>query len=64
MRPDSELYAVPAITGSPALGFAIARWGYSPLLGVSVACVIIAFRLLALTFGWKAPPAWRHNNTR
>lgn len=60
VRPDTELYAVPALTGAIALAFAISRWGYTPLLGVCVACVIIVFRLLALTFGWRAPRAWRH----
>lgn len=61
VRPDAELYAVPAITGALALAFAISRWGYRPLLGVSIACVIIVFRLLALAFGWRAPRAWRHD---
>ena len=59
VRPDAELYAVPALTGALALAFAISRWGYTPLLGVSLACVIIVFRLAAMTFGWRAPRAWR-----
>lgn len=58
VRPDSELYALPAIAGSTVLAFAISRWGYRPLLGIGVACGIIAFRLAALAFGWKAPRAW------
>lgn len=60
VRPDTELYAVPAITGALTLAFAISRWGHSPFLGVSVACGIIVFRLAALTCGWRAPRAWRH----
>lgn len=64
VRPDAELYAVPAVTGALALAFAISRWDYTPQLGVSIACVIIAFRLLALTFGWRAPRAWRHGEAR
>lgn len=63
VRPDAELYAVPALTGALALAFAISRWGYTPLLGVSVACGIIVFRLAALTFGWRAPRAWRATST-
>ncbi len=63
VRPDAELYAVPALTGSLALAFAISRWGYAPLLGISVASVIIVFRLLALRFGWRAPRAWRHTRS-
>lgn len=59
VRPDTELYAVPAFTGAIALAFAISEWGYSPALGVSVACVVIVFRLAALAFGWRAPRAWR-----
>lgn len=59
VRPDTELYAVPALTGAIALALAISEWGYTPRLGVSVACLIIVFRLLALTFGWRAPRAWK-----
>lgn len=64
VRPDAELYAVPALTGSLALAFAMSRWGYTPALGIAVACVIIVFRLAALTFGWRAPRAWRHPEPR
>jgi uncharacterized membrane protein YeiH len=63
VRPDTELYAVPALTGSIALAFAISRWGYRPLLGVSIASVIIVFRLAALAFGWRAPRAWGQTNS-
>ena len=63
VRPDAELYAVPALTGALALAFAIASWGYTPVLGVSIAGVIIVFRLAALAFGWRAPRAWRHSNS-
>lgn len=59
VRPDAELYAVPALTGALALAFAMSRWGYTPVLGISVAGGIIVLRLLALTFGWRAPRAWR-----
>lgn len=63
VRPDAELYAVPALTGALALAFAISSWGYTPVLGVTVAGVIIVFRLAALAFGWRAPRAWRHTNS-
>ena len=63
VRPDSELYAVPAFTGALALAVAMSRWGYSPALGISFACLIIVFRLAALMFGWRAPRAWGQAKT-
>lgn len=59
VRPDAELYAVPALTGALILSFVTSRWDYKPWLGIAVACGIILFRLAALAFGWKAPRAWR-----
>lgn len=63
VRPDAELYALPALMGSIVLAFAISTWGYRSSVGIAVACVIVVFRLAALTFGWRAPRAWGHTDS-
>lgn len=59
VRPDSELYAVPAVAG--ALGVVIA-WeldAYEAALGAAIAVAIFAVRGLALRRHWHGPRAWQ-----
>ncbi|MCY1136968.1 TRIC cation channel family protein [Actinoplanes sp. Pm04-4] len=51
VRPDAELYAVPAIAGTIAVAC-------QPRLAVPAAVVIVAFRLVALARRWHAPTAF------
>ncbi len=54
-RPDSRLYAVPAVLGC-ALLVALAQAGVtSDVVGVGAAALICGVRLLALWRGWTAP---------
>ena len=59
VRPDTELYAVPAIAGAIAVAIAWELEMYEPLLGAVVAAAVFGVRLLALSRGWTAPRAWR-----
>ena len=59
VRPDSELYAVPAVVGA---GIVVALWelgAYSTALGLAAAAAIFAVRCLALRHHWRGPRAWR-----
>lgn len=59
VRPDSELYAVPAFAG--ALGVAVA-WEFgadSAVAGGIAAAAIFAVRCLALHLHWRGPRAWK-----
>ena len=59
VRPDSELYAVPAVGG--ALGIVIA-WeldAYDAALGAAIAVAIFAVRGLALRRHWHGSRAWQ-----
>ena len=59
VRPDSELYALPAIAG--ALGVSVA-WqldAYGPALGAVAAAAIFGTRSLALRRHWRGPRARR-----
>jgi uncharacterized membrane protein YeiH len=58
IRPDSELYAVPAAGG--ALGIVIA-WelgAYDAALGAAIAVAVFAVRVLALRRHWHGSRAW------
>lgn len=59
LRPDTELYAVPAVAGVLALvGFRELDHG-GPWIAVAAVAFIFAFRLVAMTRHWRAPRAWR-----
>lgn len=58
-RADSELYAVPAVAGALAVGFASRFDADSSALGAIVAAAIFGVRVLALYHHWRGPQAWR-----
>lgn len=59
VRPDTELYAVPAVAGVLAV---VGLWelGYrGPWIAAGAAAFIFVFRLVAMARHWHAPTAWR-----
>ena len=59
VRPDSELYAVPAVVGAAAVAIARELEAYAPVFGAFAAAAVFGFRLLALHRHWHGPRAWR-----
>ncbi|WP_227998350.1 trimeric intracellular cation channel family protein [Nocardia australiensis] len=59
LRPDQELYAVPALFGSTTTAALLHFDAYQAWTGLLAALVAIALRLLARRFQWHAPQA-RH----
>ena len=59
VRPDSELYAVPAVAGAAAVAVAWEFGAYGPMLGAVTAVAVFGFRGLALHRHWHGPRAWR-----
>ena len=57
VRPDSELYAVPAIAGALLVAVAWELGAYEPVVGAAAAIAVFGVRLLALRRGWRAPRA-------
>jgi uncharacterized membrane protein YeiH len=57
VRPDSELYAVPAIAGALVVAVAWELEAYTPVVGAAAAVAVFGLRLLALARGWSAPRA-------
>jgi len=59
VRPDTELYAVPAVAGVLAV-VALRQLDYSgPWIAAGAVAFIFAFRLIAMARHWRAPRAWR-----
>jgi uncharacterized membrane protein YeiH len=58
VRPDTELYAVPAIGGALAVALAWELDAYEPVVGALAAVAVFGVRVLALRRGWRAPRAW------
>lgn len=58
VRPDSELYAIPAIAGALMVAIAWELDAYDPMLGALVAAAVFGFRGLALRRHWHGPRAW------
>jgi uncharacterized membrane protein YeiH len=58
VRPDTELYAVPAIAGALVVAVAWELDAYEPVVGAVAAACVFGVRLLALRRGWRAPRAW------
>ncbi len=59
VRPDTELYAVPAVAGVLAV---VGLWelGHQgPWIAAGAVAFIFAFRVLAMARHWHAPRAWR-----
>jgi uncharacterized membrane protein YeiH len=59
VRPDSELYAVPAFAGAVAVTIAWEVNAYGPALGAVVAAAVFGIRGLALHRHWRGPRAWK-----
>ena len=59
VRPDSELYAVPAVAGAVAVAVAWELDAYQPPLGAIVAAAVFGIRGLALHHHWRGPRPWR-----
>ncbi|RJO78783.1 trimeric intracellular cation channel family protein [Nocardia panacis] len=60
LRPDQELYAVPALIGSAVTAVLLHYGLYQAWTGALAAASAIVLRLLARRFGWRAPQALRH----
>ncbi|MEV0295845.1 trimeric intracellular cation channel family protein [Nocardia sp. NPDC050710] len=60
LRPDQELYAVPALFGAAATATLLHFGYYRAWSGLLAAALAIAFRLLARRYQWRAPQA-RHS---
>ncbi|MEU8897913.1 trimeric intracellular cation channel family protein [Nocardia sp. NPDC048505] len=60
LRPDQDLYAVPALLGATATAILLHFGLYQAWTGFLAALLAIAFRLLARRFQWRAPLA-RHS---
>jgi uncharacterized membrane protein YeiH len=59
VRPDSELYAVPALAGAVAVAIAWELNAYEPVLGAVAAVAVFGIRCLAISRHWHGPRAWR-----
>ena len=59
IRPDSELYALPAFAGALAVAVAATSGAATPALGATVAVLVFVVRVLALHRHWRGPRAWR-----
>lgn len=58
LRPESELYTIPACVGSTLVAIDWLVSGGDPLFAVLAALVGFALRLAALHYGWRTPCAW------
>jgi uncharacterized membrane protein YeiH len=58
-RPDSELYAVPALVGGLAVATAWDLGADAPVIGAAAAVAIFVVRLVALDRHWRGPRATR-----
>jgi uncharacterized membrane protein YeiH len=59
LRPDSELYATPALVASTIVAVVWVVQGENSLVAVLAALVAFALRVATLHYGWRAPRAWR-----
>jgi uncharacterized membrane protein YeiH len=59
LRPDSEIYAVPALVASAMVAVDWTLEGNDPLVDWIAVLMAVALRLAALHYGWRAPRAWR-----
>jgi uncharacterized membrane protein YeiH len=56
-RADSALYAIPAALGSAATAAVWSADAFGALAAVTIAVAVLALRLLAMHFHWRAPTA-------
>lgn len=59
VRPDSELYAVPAVVGAIVVAVVWKLGAYTAGVGLAAASGIFVIRCLALRWHWRGPRAWR-----
>lgn len=59
VRADADLYTVPAIVGALVVASAESMGAYTPVVGILGAAAIVVFRVVAVTFKWRSPRAWR-----
>jgi len=59
LRPDSELYAIPAMLGASITALLIHVGLYTDLTGLAAALAAFGLRMLAMRFHWHAPQARR-----
>ena len=59
LRPDSEIYAIPAMLGASTTAALIHYGRYSDLSGTGAALGAFGLRMLALRYHWHAPQARR-----
>ena len=64
VRPDSELYALPAVAGALTVAIAWEIDAYEPMLGALAAAAIFGIRVLALHHHWRGPRAFRRRSAR
>jgi uncharacterized membrane protein YeiH len=64
VRPDTELYSVPALAGALLVVVAWPLHRVQSAIEVGAALFIFLFRLVALIRGWHAPRAWRRGGQR
>ena len=57
LRPDQEIYAIPALFGAAITAVLIGYGHFNALTGGAVAASVFLFRALALHFRWRAPQA-------
>jgi uncharacterized membrane protein YeiH len=57
LRPDQEIYAVPALIGATITATALGLHHYNALIATLAVITALAVRLLALRFHWHAPRA-------
>ncbi|MGW4371837.1 trimeric intracellular cation channel family protein [Nocardia takedensis] len=63
LRPDREVYAIPALLGSSATATLLHLGHYSDPAGAATMVAVFGFRWCALHYRWRAPSA-RHDNKR
>ena len=64
VRPDSELYALPAVAGALVVAIAWELDAYVPMLGALTAAAIFGIRGLALHHHWRGPRARRRRTPK
>ena len=57
LRPDQEIYAIPALFGALLTAILIEYGWYGTIVGGCVAAAVFLFRVLALRYRWRAPQA-------
>ncbi|AHH19938.1 putative transmembrane protein [Nocardia nova SH22a] len=62
LRPDREIYAIPALLGSSITAGLLHLGYYSDVVGAATMLAVFGFRWCALHYEWRAPSARQGNN--